>query len=430
MAVQISSKIRDRLAYAALVRLRREIGAAPVANDVTIDTILFVDLTGDDATAIKGDLNRPWRHVQAAVDAALAGETIMVMPGHFPEAVVVPPTVGLRLVGQGTVGQGYGITNITSVSFLPTVDVDFLLMGVTVLGPATIDGSAIPDAFQTMGCRVSQCYVDGGLVITRLNRCDLEDVGVNAGFTSVNSRFTANRCDMDTTTDFVDWAQPVPNLLAESMVTYSDLGPLVVSTHAQLRADFCTMRNTILNTVEDALGHFGTLAARSCNTGAISVMASLLNPRSVLQANSCVLDGFTSDGSAGGVRAACYVRSSDLGYLPVVAGYFIDLDIMGSAYQQSQLANAGPGPNQGCIERPLHVIGGNVAPAPGGIIPIVPPFVTAIYAAPWDNQSGLPDADVIVSGKLNDGFTAAGYRPGSTGTPSLLTGTFALTLYK
>lgn len=424
MAVQISSKIRDRLAYAALVRLRREIGAAPVANDVTIDNVLFVDLTGNDGTAIKGDLNRPWRTIQAAANAALPGETVIVMPGDFAEAVVAPAS-GVRLVGQGI------LTATTSVTFSPTVDTPFLLSDMRVAGPVTIDGSAIPDAFATTFCLINRCNVSGALALTRLCECEIGDVSVDGGFTPSNSNFSLKRCQMDATTHTVDWSQPVPNGLSDARASHSDLGILVVNTQAKLQAEFCTMRSVELNTVEDGAGRFATLDARCCKAGGIAINANLLNPHDVLWFNAGSVDaGIASDGSAGGVRATAYVQNTAFGGMPIVAGNFIDLDIIGSTYRQSQLMNVGPGVNQGRIERTYHVIGGNVPPAPGGIIPIVPPFVTAIYAAPWDNQSGLPDADVIVSGKLNDGFTAAGYRPGSTGTPSLLTGTFALTLYK
>ena len=52
-----------------------------VATD--LGNILFVSTNGDDSTAVKGDLHKPWENIYAAKSASTSGDTIYVLPGSW-----------------------------------------------------------------------------------------------------------------------------------------------------------------------------------------------------------------------------------------------------------------------------------------------------------------------------------------------------------
>lgn len=63
-------------------------------------TLLWVSTNGSDATAQRGRIDKPFSTIQAALTAALAGDTLMVAPGTYAENLVIPDKDGLAIVGQ------------------------------------------------------------------------------------------------------------------------------------------------------------------------------------------------------------------------------------------------------------------------------------------------------------------------------------------
>jgi hypothetical protein len=53
-------------------------------SETNLGNILFVSEEGNDSTAVKGDLNRPWRNLYIAKSAATSGDTVYV----FPQTIV------------------------------------------------------------------------------------------------------------------------------------------------------------------------------------------------------------------------------------------------------------------------------------------------------------------------------------------------------
>lgn len=62
--------------------------------------LLWVAPNGNDATGQRGNLDRPFRQVQAAIDAAQPQDTILIAPGDY-DGVVVPSGRSLTLQGLG-----------------------------------------------------------------------------------------------------------------------------------------------------------------------------------------------------------------------------------------------------------------------------------------------------------------------------------------
>jgi len=62
--------------------------------------LIWVAPNGDDATGERGNIDRPFRQVQAAIDAAQPQDTILIAPGDY-DGVVVPSGLSLTLQGLG-----------------------------------------------------------------------------------------------------------------------------------------------------------------------------------------------------------------------------------------------------------------------------------------------------------------------------------------
>ena len=54
-----------------------------IIPDSDLGQILFVSITGDDSTAIKGDIHKPYRNIYTAKSGATTGDTIYVFPGTW-----------------------------------------------------------------------------------------------------------------------------------------------------------------------------------------------------------------------------------------------------------------------------------------------------------------------------------------------------------
>lgn len=62
------------------VELTTDLSSLPV---VDLGSILFVSENGDDTTATKGDVTKPWRNLYAAKSASTSGDTVYVFPGTW-----------------------------------------------------------------------------------------------------------------------------------------------------------------------------------------------------------------------------------------------------------------------------------------------------------------------------------------------------------
>jgi hypothetical protein len=67
-------------------------------------SLIWVATNGDDATGERGNLDRPFASVQAAVDAAQQGDSVLISPGDYFENVTIPPTLSMTLAGLGEIG--------------------------------------------------------------------------------------------------------------------------------------------------------------------------------------------------------------------------------------------------------------------------------------------------------------------------------------
>jgi hypothetical protein len=101
---------------------------------VTVTNTLWVSPAGDDSTAIKGNLQRPWASVSASVAAATSGDSIIMEPGTYIE----PPFT----LSSGVTLKSFAGLNSTTISasnnsatFI-TQEVNSRLEGFTLVCPS------------------------------------------------------------------------------------------------------------------------------------------------------------------------------------------------------------------------------------------------------------------------------------------------------
>ncbi|MHB9005066.1 MAG: hypothetical protein ACYC6C_13600, partial [Coriobacteriia bacterium] len=81
-----------------------------------MSNVLYVDVNGDDLTAVRGNSGYPYATIQAALNDAASGDCVQVGPGTFAAAVLLPELAAISIIGAG-VDQ----TFITSASAAATL---------------------------------------------------------------------------------------------------------------------------------------------------------------------------------------------------------------------------------------------------------------------------------------------------------------------
>src|SRR5258706_14574215 len=77
-------------------------GPSSVVGSLGGDNAVWVDpVSGDDTTGARSQIQRPFKTIQAAVNASLAGDEVVVTPGTFVETVTLP-------IGGGKTLQSWG----------------------------------------------------------------------------------------------------------------------------------------------------------------------------------------------------------------------------------------------------------------------------------------------------------------------------------
>lgn len=94
--------------------LQASIATATGTNLGTVSAVSA--LTGDNGTAERGNVAKPFATVQAAVAASLNGDTLLICPGTYAEAVVIPDALTVTLKGTNRAtttiagGEGQALT--------------------------------------------------------------------------------------------------------------------------------------------------------------------------------------------------------------------------------------------------------------------------------------------------------------------------------
>ena len=185
MAVQISKQIRDKLAYAALNRLRQAISSA--VTGASIQNVLFVAKDGQDSTAQPGSLIHKYSTVQAAVTAAAALPygVVLVGPGVYTESVTIPDgSQNMAIVGMD---------QFSSIIQAPASQPAILLAPTATVGLLSIFNLSLFGSISSGGASVLQIDgtgVAGGEIFTG-GRCSLRNILVNNSGTNAAVSITS-----------------------------------------------------------------------------------------------------------------------------------------------------------------------------------------------------------------------------------------------
>ena len=89
-------------------------GMVSLLEDNGSSRTLWVDAAyGDNATAISYNRERPYRNVQTAINAAIAGDLVRVRPGDYLESIILKDGVNIYLEPNSTIGSTSGLGAIS-----------------------------------------------------------------------------------------------------------------------------------------------------------------------------------------------------------------------------------------------------------------------------------------------------------------------------
>lgn len=130
---------------------------------------VFVDVAGNNGTAVRGDRSKPFLTYTAALAACLDGDTIFIGPGHFPvPATPVPPVVVTHL---SILGSGRDVTFLDGAAGVDTISLDGIAFDDLVVSDLTsttlVGGKACLISGATVG-GIGNGPVSRGITLSRL----------------------------------------------------------------------------------------------------------------------------------------------------------------------------------------------------------------------------------------------------------------------
>ncbi len=455
MSAQISSKIRSKLTYAALVRLRREM--AQSGQSVGIENVLFVAKDGDDGTAVPGSLLNKYGTVQGALNAAATrpGSVIAVGPGSYVESlVVVDGTTNLAIVASAPLlttiqsavpGQpALSVSPTTAIGLLELKDI--LFVADAPAGAIAIDGTAVAagDIFANGGLlldgvRSISLGTSPALSLTRCDRIRLNGIDMDSNVTGPGDYTCTFRecngdlrdCVIDRTLIRWDATQPLP-VGGNRMRLYECQGNLVVTDMASVRlyggyyeGSALTPYNALHLVATDDATYVGKVEADGTRFDWIVRLEADYNnvapPPTADQSvfSNCTLGNDVVTLSTGGERHGPRIIASSVNGI-VTANNGCDVDLRGSEFEQSNLVVNG----DGAIDRTTVRLQGCTIPNVLG--PVTPaPVITSLGGAPFPGYvggrygvlvephlMGAPvswNIDPNLLTKLPDGFSGEGF---------------------
>jgi len=295
------------------------------------------------------------------------------------------------------------------------------VIGLRVAGLTDIDGSAIPNAFENANCDLYDCLFNG-VTVQRCSTARFVGCKNDGAANVVDTTDTWIKCELNEYVRSVNFSGPQPTpSTSRGLMRFTEAGDVVLNDQAVLELENCTIEDVTVNSIDDASQRTAALLAANTQCGAIDVSANLNNgpgPHQIVDMEaSFVAQMVTSDASAGTVRALMTFRACSLGAATVQAGGRVNMDLSASNYDPAALSSVGVAPNEGRINRDVHRIPGSIAGNPPAVVAITPPFVDNQYTVTREENVG-PDADVLIAAKNYNNFTAAGFAPGSAGTPN------------
>jgi hypothetical protein len=401
---------------------------------VVLQNTLYVAKNGNNATALRNRLDKPFLTVQAAVNASLPGDVIHVFPGQYAEEVILPtfPTVmDLTIEGDAPVNDQRSAATIIDGGVLPAL---FWANGAGNVALANISlVRAVGDSL----------FVTGDVGSTR-TELSVENVFA--------SQFHLDRLSSINITDLRDNSAATSRLIDCGSMDVDGLrcrGDLSVrynqatSTASMVRGGY-RFTDARVSGVMDLNGHPNVVCDGSCHvdggiTGSFTYnIAPALAPSFVFSGTSGSNVNLSFPSQTGIPRSFCdfsganvtgqFACSAVPSLIPttvvaagskfsngVVAGDAIAMDIRGTTVPQLLMACAGTG----TLDRDSHSFSGEVVSAIGGsLLPFlgiaatpIPFPLGAAYAVTDSTINATNPVGVLLKTQFN--FTAVALGPGA-----------------
>lgn len=389
----------------------------PVVVDVELANMLFVDVDGDDGTAVRESLVFKYATIQAALNAAQAGDVVKVGPGVFAGAVW-PDTENVSLVGAGgfsTLIQGALNTNTiwvapatAAIQNLRIADLSIVANGGANFA-VIIDASAQPTSFSSGGAylerlRLYNTVGPGGIQLETVNHVEVLDVEATDLLVTT---IQASRVKIDNlhcfrlATDFDPAAVPQPSEPRVAMiVTNSSFNnEIIVNNISWVRCDStCEMGGVSGDLIDTATMH-GMVEVRGRVVGEV-ILSHLFDdgagPVYAVDFDDADIGAeFSVNDNGSTIRCTATARNSIFRTAlaqSILAGNLTDMDLRGAVFDQEALAIDG----NGAIDRSVWtqlIAAGNTG-----------------VAVPWSNAGGLapvpyvsaPESVAVESGDIAD----------------------------
>ena len=370
--------------FKLLEAIEEELGDSGLANTLFVDGV-----TGDNDTAQRGSLVFKYLTIQAALDAALAGDTVWITPGVYVEDLTWPDTNNITL--KGTSNTSTQITNDTAVDTItiaPTVPIALANIIDTAISNTdgqlgiNVDGTADEDMFDGF-FNISDVIMLTGLTMQSVNKYELRniqakdtdltivDCGPGISYTSEWDNITASYAAAPATAPAIGRGDlRALATIVKGTLTVNTLASVLFSKDSEIR----TIAGDLIDTAADV----GYIQALGYITGNIDVTFDLQNADSdIITCDFAKIGGTVTVADVGTstFRGGANFRSAELldQNGPHTAGDACDMDLRGALFNQASLAVAG----DGTIDRSVWVqtiLGGNSAtPVPwangGGVVP-------------------------------------------------------------
>ena len=416
---QCNPRLRD-----AWNRLQRPTGAGGLP--ATLANTCFVSKDGFDGTAVRGSLVNKFLTIQGALNAAQTGDAIFIAPGVYEENVVLRDDIAAYSITAEVIGTVLiSPTAGNAMSLLATAQMQFLVLSGLVLSsneagtPALVIGQANApagvDPFGQGALIVQDC------LLTNQQSPECARLFGFSGGIFQNVLFLSN----GSLTNVVDMHEVARmywdtfNVDGDFGIAYDPLAPLLPDDGVQDsifyngnvrgrvfcselgRATFKDSRITdgVLTNLNDYQDDVGKFTAHDTEIGGLDATGTLnvFGYDTVLvDVDGCRIQGpLVSDGSAGSTRHRIRARncSFDQGN-PISAGEKVELDLLGSAFDQADLAAVGILPDRGRIMRErirIAPVPGGIAASPGAAITIDPPLPdgTSAYTVLVENYANV-----------------------------------------
>ena len=395
------------------------------SGSITTTNVVRVDKGGNDLTGQRNNFALPFQTIQAAVNAAVIGDVVLVGPGLFNEQVIVPPTKGLSIIGSGYTetflnfpGQAL-IWNPSADANFVVSDIGLVTGGISVTPTVNNVGAASIIGFNRLQFPPAPA---SGITLNQINVAVISGC---IGNTSGPSMVSLGNCGIVSINDGLvfsvtstyDASLAMPLAPSDIEIISSKLISVVNTLQSRMSVQNSSIRNTTLVSVnDDALTRsYGTFTANDSDLGNVAVAvaySAVAVSDAVFDVKRCGVRDLVTNAAltaTGRIKAnakECTIDATG----QILAGDNVDLDIRGSQYEPSKLTIGG---GTGRVDRSMDVIANTpIFVSPGGPITIPIPYIQATYMVMFEFVTA--NASAYVGAKANNQFAAGTIYVGGT----------------